>query len=78
MHGHGPTVASLRRRGHVSTLHIAHNLPSEWWGSTRVEDLLPRPYSGQKAENSFGFEDLRAGQHSDCDYNDRLVHITTA
>jgi hypothetical protein len=28
-------------------------------------------------ENTFGFEDLRADQHSDFDYNDMLVHITT-
>jgi hypothetical protein len=29
-------------------------------------------------ENTFGLEDLRADQHGDFDYNDRLVHITTA
>jgi Domain of unknown function (DUF4114) len=29
-------------------------------------------------ENTFGFEDLRADQHSDFDYNDMLVHVATA
>jgi hypothetical protein len=29
MHGHGRSLASPRRRGHVSTLHSARSLPAE-------------------------------------------------
>jgi hypothetical protein len=47
-------------------------------GSFRKRVLDSHEHIRVFGENTFGLEDLRADQHSDFDYNDMLVHITTA